>query len=68
MITRAEGQPSYAAGYYPPGGTCLLGTCPQHHRFTGQERDPESGLDYFGARYYAATLARFTSPDTLVGS
>jgi RHS repeat-associated protein len=32
-------------------------------RFTGKERDAESGLDYFGARYYGSGLGRFTSPD-----
>ena len=32
-------------------------------RFTGKERDAESGLDYFGARYYASTMGRFLSPD-----
>jgi RHS repeat-associated protein len=31
--------------------------------FTGKERDAESGLDYFGARYYASTMGRFMSPD-----
>jgi RHS repeat-associated protein len=31
--------------------------------FTGQERDRETGLDYFGARYYRADLGRFTTPD-----
>jgi len=31
--------------------------------FTGKERDAESGLDYFGARYYGSALGRFTSPD-----
>ncbi|RPJ56342.1 MAG: hypothetical protein EHM23_23820, partial [Acidobacteria bacterium] len=34
-----------------------------HHKFTGKERDPESGLDYFGARYYSGPQGRFTSPD-----
>ncbi len=33
------------------------------HRFTGKERDTESGLDYFGARYYASTMGRWMSPD-----
>jgi RHS repeat-associated protein len=32
-------------------------------KFTGKERDAESGLDYFGARYYGGALGRFTSPD-----
>jgi len=32
-------------------------------QFTGKERDSESGLDYFGARYYGSALGRFTSPD-----
>ncbi len=32
-------------------------------KFTGRERDAESGLDYFGARYYGSALGRFTSPD-----
>jgi RHS repeat-associated protein len=32
-------------------------------RFTGKERDAESGNDYFGARYYASTMGRFMSPD-----
>jgi RHS repeat-associated protein len=31
--------------------------------FAGKERDAESGLDYFGARYYGSALGRFTSPD-----
>jgi RHS repeat-associated protein len=30
---------------------------------TQKERDNETGLDYFGARYYASTQGRFTSPD-----
>jgi RHS repeat-associated protein len=32
-------------------------------RCTGKERDQESGLDYFGARYYGSTMGRFLSPD-----
>ena len=34
-----------------------------HYKFTGKERDTESGLDYFGARFYASTAGRFMSPD-----
>jgi len=33
------------------------------HKFTGKERDSESGLDNFGARYNSSNLGRFMSPD-----
>jgi RHS repeat-associated protein len=32
-------------------------------KFTGKERDTESGNDYFGARYYGSSLGRFMTPD-----
>ncbi len=32
-------------------------------QFTQKERDNETGLDYFGARYYASTHGRFTGAD-----
>lgn len=32
-------------------------------KFTSKERDNETGLDYFLARYYSSTQGRFTSPD-----
>jgi len=34
-----------------------------HYKFTGKERDTESGLDYFGARHDASSLGRFMSVD-----
>jgi RHS repeat-associated protein len=37
-------------------------------KFTGKERDVETGLDYFGARYYAKVQGRFTAPDPLLSS
>jgi RHS repeat-associated protein len=36
--------------------------------FTGKERDAETGLDYFGARYFSGAQGRFTSPDPLLNS
>jgi RHS repeat-associated protein len=51
--------------YYPYGGT-QNDYCPsvaQNYRFTGKERDTESGLDEFGARYYGSSLGRFMQPD-----
>jgi len=37
-------------------------------QFTSKERDNETGLDYFGARYYGSLLGRFTSVDPLIAS
>jgi RHS repeat-associated protein len=36
------------------------------HRFTGQEFDSESGIHYYGGRYYDQNIARFISPDPFV--
>lgn len=36
-------------------------------RFTGKERDSETGLDYLGARYYGSSMGRFLSPDEFTG-
>ncbi len=33
------------------------------YKFTSKERDSETGLDYFGARYYGNALGRFLTPD-----
>src|SRR6266516_2100954 len=35
-------------------------------RFTGKERDAESGLDNFKARYFGSSMGRFSSPDPLM--
>jgi RHS repeat-associated protein len=37
-------------------------------KFTSKERDNETVLDYFLARYYSSTQGRFTSPDPLGGN
>jgi RHS repeat-associated protein len=34
-----------------------------HYKFTGKERDAETGFDYFGARYYGNWYGRFLSAD-----
>jgi RHS repeat-associated protein len=36
-------------------------------QFTSKERDSETGLDYFLARYYSSIQGRFTSPDEFKG-
>jgi len=42
---------------------CASTVCFSRSRFTGKERDTESGNDYFGARYYASSMGRWMSPD-----
>jgi RHS repeat-associated protein len=52
--------------YYPFGAErWSSGTDTNHYKFTGKERDTETGLDYFGARYNASNMGRFMSPDPL---
>ncbi len=54
----------YDADLEPFGGEhAYTNTCAQNYKFTGKERDSESNLDNFGARYYASTTGRFMSPD-----
>lgn len=36
---------------------------PKRYRYTGKERDEESGFGYHAARYYAPWLGRWVSPD-----
>jgi RHS repeat-associated protein len=45
----------------------IVQRAPFAHKFTGKERDSESGLDNFGARYNASTMGRFMTPDPLGG-
>ena len=42
---------------------CFAADFDGRHRFTGKERDDESDLDYFLARYYSGPMGRFTSVD-----
>lgn len=54
--------------YFPYGSTSYQAAtnrseAPKRYRYTGKERDEESGLYYYGARYYASWLGRWTSCD-----
>jgi RHS repeat-associated protein len=66
-ITDTLGNPQQHYYYYPYGGLqSSTGSDPNHYLFTGKERDSESGLDNFGARYYTSNIGRFMSPDWAV--
>jgi len=57
--------------YYPYGNTSYQACSGasevslKRYRYTGKERDEETGLYYYGARYYVAWLGRWTSSDPL---
>jgi RHS repeat-associated protein len=42
------------------------GTTVSNYKYTDQELDPETGLYYYGARYYDPIIGRFISPDSIV--
>jgi len=64
VITDAAGNIKSESDYYPWGGELpFIANDSNHYKFTGKERDAETQLDYFGARYYSNGLGRWISPD-----
>jgi RHS repeat-associated protein len=71
IVTDQAAQVVERHDYLPFGEECVTGPCAanpgvaagQPRKFTGKERDAETGLDYFGARYYGSKIGRFTSVD-----
>jgi RHS repeat-associated protein len=61
LLTAGTGWPVASDTYNPYGQGPTPGV--NHYLFTGKERDTESGLDYFGARYYGSSMGRWMSPD-----
>ncbi|HZN07015.1 MAG TPA: penicillin-insensitive murein endopeptidase, partial [Pyrinomonadaceae bacterium] len=51
--------------FTPYGETSFGSFARKRYRFTGKERDEESGLNYHGARYYAPWLGRWTATDPI---
>jgi len=49
------------------GRSAKYGDVKNTRRFTSKERDAETGLDYFEARYLSAAQGRFTSTDPVSG-
>ena len=66
VVTNAAGAESERHEYLPFGDELSPPPGPQPRAFTGKERDAETGLDYFGGRYYAARTARFTTLDPVL--
>lgn len=71
LETDEDGTPISYEEYHPYGTTAYRSAKPgfdlslKRYRFSGKERDEETGLYYFGARYYAPWLGRWTSSDPL---
>ena len=64
VITDSAGVIKSESDYYPWGGELQFTNADSnHYKFTGKERDSETQLDYFGARYYSNGLGRFITPD-----
>jgi RHS repeat-associated protein len=64
VITDSSGNITAEDFYYPYGGLIAsTGSDPNHYKFTGKERDSESNLDNFGARYFTSNIGRFMTPD-----
>jgi RHS repeat-associated protein len=64
-IFSTSGSGASSSDFYPFGGerVTTVGGSPSNFKFTGKERDTESGLDNFGARYDSSSLGRFMSSD-----
>ncbi|WP_344475784.1 SpvB/TcaC N-terminal domain-containing protein [Nonomuraea monospora] len=60
LISHEEYHPYGTSAYYAATPATEV---PKRYRYTGRERDLETGLEYHGARYYAPWLGRWTSTD-----
>ncbi len=68
VVTDENGNVVYAAVHDPYGGIhhTYVNAFDPVWKFSGKEQDRESGLYYFGARYYDPTLYRFLGPDPVI--
>jgi RHS repeat-associated protein len=67
VVTDGVGNVVYTAIYDPYGNVRTeTGSVDPMPQFSGKERDAESQLDYFGARYYDRSQYRFISADPRV--
>ncbi|MCA9368356.1 hypothetical protein KC887_08965, partial [Candidatus Kaiserbacteria bacterium] len=65
METDVDGGIIDAQKYYAFGAQREIGPVATDHRFTGQKQD-DTGLYYYNARYYDPEIGHFISPDTIV--
>lgn len=65
VVLNERGQTHSREEHYPYGGSSLNSFAQKRYRFTGKERDEESGLHYHSARYYAPWMGKWVSADPL---
>jgi len=64
VVTNSSGAIQDDSDFYPYGGERVISSSSGNtYKFTSKERDSESGLDNFGARYYSSQYGRFLTPD-----
>ena len=68
LLSNGHGYPVWQGTFLPFGEEYNPQITDNHYKFTGKERDSESGLDYFGARYYGSNMGRFMTPDPLLST
>jgi len=67
VMTDSSGNVVETTEYMPFGEMRVhTGSTVTNYKFTDQELDPETGLYYYGARYYDPVIGRFISPDSIV--
>jgi RHS repeat-associated protein len=68
IVTNPTGGIVEESDYVPYGGEVVInGSDPNRYKFSGKERDPESGLDDFEARHYSSGFGRFMQADEFAG-
>jgi RHS repeat-associated protein len=63
VVISAAGAVEQDSDYSSYGTEFPVISVPNVYKFTGKERDTESNIDYFGARYFSSLFGRFTSAD-----
>ena len=68
LQTSYAGWPISSDTYSPFGAEATPSADGNHYKFTGLERDQESGFDHAMFRQYSSTMGRWLSPDPYMGS
>lgn len=64
LVTNESGSIVENTNYKPFGEVLYDGK--SKYLYTGKEKDSESGLYYYGARYYNPAIGRFIQPDSMI--